>query len=50
MLVEGRRLGLPYPWLVAFVVAGALVAISVAFPLFLALRHVRMAGSAGTGP
>jgi hypothetical protein len=41
MYVEGRRVGVPYLWL--YIVAGAAVAISVAFPLFLIARQVRLA-------
>lgn len=43
MLVEGRRVGVPYPWLVALVMAGALVAIAVALPSFLIVRQLTLA-------
>ena len=39
MVVEGRRIGLPWPWLAALVVGAVAVAIAVTFPLFLMLRH-----------
>jgi hypothetical protein len=42
MLVEGRRIGFPYPALLGFVAAGALVAIAVAFPAFLIARQLRV--------
>lgn len=41
MLVEGRRLGMRHLWV--YVVLVFTVAISVAFPVFLAVRHVAVA-------
>ena len=41
MLVEARRVGVRYVW--AYVVIGFVVAISVAFPLFLLVRQIRLA-------
>lgn len=43
MLVEGRRVGFSYPTLFGFLIAGALVAIAVAFPAFVIARQLRLA-------
>lgn len=40
MVVEGRRLGVRYVW--AYVAASFLIAISVAFPLFLIARQLKL--------
>jgi hypothetical protein len=42
MVVEGRRLRMR--WLPAYVVIALVLAISVAFPLFLIAREIRLAG------
>jgi hypothetical protein len=42
MVVEGRRVGVRFLWV--YVLLSFLVAISVAFPLFLIARQVRLAG------
>lgn len=49
MVVESRRHGIPFVW--AYVFVGIFVAISVAFPLFLAVREKRltMLGQGNTG-
>lgn len=41
MVIEARRIGIRFVWL--YVVFGALVAISVTFPLFLIAREMRLA-------
>lgn len=41
MVLEARRLGIPYVW--AYIVGGMLIAISVTFPLFLIARERRLA-------
>lgn len=41
MVVEARRLGIPYVWM--YVIAGLLVAISATVPLFLIARERRLA-------
>lgn len=41
MVIEARRIGVRFVWL--YVVFGALVAISVTFPLFLIAREMRLA-------
>ena len=41
MFIEARRLGLKYVYV--YVIAGIVIAISVAFPLFLAARELRIA-------
>lgn len=41
MFIEGRRLGVKYIY--GYVLAGILIAISVAFPLFMAARELRLA-------
>lgn len=41
MVLEARRLGMPYVWL--YIVVGALIAISVTFPLFMLMRERRLA-------
>lgn len=43
MVVEGRRISLPWLWV--YLVLVFTVAVSVAFPLFLAARQVRLARS-----
>lgn len=40
MVVESRRLGIRYVW--AYILGGALIAISVTFPLFLIGRQIRL--------
>lgn len=42
MVVEARRIGIPKVWI--YVVLSGLVAVSVAFPLFLIRRQVVLAG------
>jgi hypothetical protein len=42
MVVEARRLGIPHVW--AYLVLSVVVAISVAFPLFLIARQRALAG------
>ncbi len=42
MVIEARRIGIRFVWL--YVVFGALIAISVTFPLFLIAREMRLAG------
>lgn len=42
MLVEGRRVGLPWRHLAALFVGSAAVAIAVTFPLFLVMRSVAL--------
>ena len=41
MVLEARRLGIPFVWL--YVVGGILIAISVTFPLFMMARERRLA-------
>lgn len=41
MVLEARRLDMPYVWL--YIVGGALIAISVTFPLFMMMRERRLA-------
>jgi hypothetical protein len=41
MFIEGRRVGVKY--LYVYVIAGIFIAISVAFPLFMAARELRVA-------
>lgn len=41
MVLEARRLGMPFVWL--YIVGGLLIAISVTFPLFMAARERRLA-------
>ena len=41
MVLEARRLGIPYVWL--YIVGGFLIAISVTFPLFMLMRERRLA-------
>ena len=43
MVLEARRLGIPYVW--AYIVGGMLIAISVTFPLFLIARERKLAAS-----
>lgn len=45
MVAEARRLGVRYVW--AYVAAGFLIAISVAFPLFLIARQLKLAEGKG---
>ena len=44
MVLEARRIGLRFVW--AFIAVGFAIAISVAFPLFLIAREVRLASNA----
>jgi hypothetical protein len=46
MVIEARRVGVKYVW--AYIVAGFLIAISVAFPLFLLARELRLEKSDAT--
>lgn len=41
MVIEARRVGIPYVW--AYIAGGLLIAISVTFPLFLIARERRLA-------
>lgn len=50
MLAESRRLGIALPIALVFVVAGWLVAMACAFPLFLLLRERRLASRHSTRP
>lgn len=43
MFIEGRRLGVKYIYV--YVIAGVVIAISVAFPLFMAARELRVAAA-----
>ncbi|MFN8073001.1 MAG: DUF2834 domain-containing protein [Mycobacterium sp.] len=43
MVVEARRIGIPYVW--AYIVGSMLTAVSVTFPLFLIARERKLAGS-----
>lgn len=43
MVLEARRIGVPYVW--AYVAGGMLIAISVTFPLFLIARERKLATS-----
>ncbi|TDO09984.1 uncharacterized protein DUF2834 [Mycobacterium sp. BK086] len=47
MIAEARRLGIRYVW--AYVAAGFLIAISVAFPLFLIARQLKLAAGTDSG-
>jgi hypothetical protein len=40
MAIEGRRIGLRYVWL--YILLSGLIAISVTFPLFLLMRHLKL--------
>jgi Terpene cyclase DEP1 len=40
MVIEGRRVGVRYVWL--YLVLSAILAISVTFPLFLLVRHIKI--------
>jgi uncharacterized protein DUF2834 len=46
MVIEARRVGVKFVW--AYIVAGFLIAISVAFPLFLLARELRLEKSDAT--
>jgi Terpene cyclase DEP1 len=46
MVIEARRVGVKYVW--AYILAGFLIAISVAFPLFLLARELRLEKSDST--
>lgn len=46
MVIEARRVGVKYVW--AYILAGFLIAISVAFPLFLLAREMRLEKSDAT--
>lgn len=48
MVIESRRLSIPYVW--AYVSVGLLVAISFAFPLFLAVREKHLASLGQASP
>jgi hypothetical protein len=43
MVLEARRIGVPYVW--AYIAGGLLIAISVTFPLFLIARERRLAAT-----
>ncbi|MGK2901306.1 MAG: DUF2834 domain-containing protein [Mycobacterium sp.] len=43
MVIEARKHGIPFVW--AYIVGGLLIAISVAFPLFLVARELRIGGT-----
>ncbi|WP_207553751.1 DUF2834 domain-containing protein [Mycolicibacterium conceptionense] len=47
MLVEARRIGIPKVWI--YLVLSALIAVSVAFPLFLIRRQLVLADRRGFG-
>jgi uncharacterized protein DUF2834 len=46
MVIEARRLGIRFVW--AYILGGALIAISVTFPLFLLARELRLEKSDAT--
>jgi hypothetical protein len=46
MVIEARRVGVKYEW--AYILGGFLIAISVAFPLFLLARELRLEKSDAT--
>jgi Terpene cyclase DEP1 len=46
MVIEGRRVGVKYVW--AYIIGGLVIAISVAFPLFLLARELRLEKSDAT--
>jgi hypothetical protein len=46
MVIEARRLGVKYVW--AYILGGFVIAISVAFPLFLLARELRLEQSDAT--
>jgi hypothetical protein len=46
MVIEARRVGVKYVW--AYILVGFLIAISVAFPLFLLARELRLEKSDAT--
>jgi glucan phosphoethanolaminetransferase (alkaline phosphatase superfamily) len=46
MVIEARRVGVKYVW--AYILGGFLIAISVAFPLFLLARELRLEKSDAT--
>lgn len=48
MVIEARKLGIPYVW--AYIIGGMLIAISVTFPLFLIARERRLATAAKVNP
>lgn len=48
MVIEARKLGIRYVW--AYVLGGALIAISVTFPLFLIARERARAGTVEPNP
>lgn len=45
MVIEARKHGVRFVW--AYIVGGALIAISVTFPLFLLARELRLATTDG---
>jgi hypothetical protein len=48
MVIEGRRHGVRFVW--AYIVGGYFIAISVAFPLFLIARELRIGAADGPRP
>jgi hypothetical protein len=48
MVLEARRLQIPYVWL--YVVSGFLIAISLAFPLFMIHREIKLAAKEPGSP
>lgn len=48
MITDGRRIGMPRPWLYA--VGGMLTAIAFTFPLFLAMRERHLDAMADAAP
>jgi hypothetical protein len=48
MVTEARRVGVRFVW--AYIVLGAMIAISVTFPMFLAAREARLAAEGDPGP
>ena len=46
MVIEARRVGVKFVW--AYILGGFLIAISVAFPLFLIARELRLEKSDAT--
>jgi hypothetical protein len=48
MVIEGRRIGLRFIWL--YLLIAPLIAISVAFPLFLLARHLKLSQERSSSP
>lgn len=48
MVIEGRRIGLRFVWL--YLIMAPLIAISVAFPLFLLARHLKLSQERSLSP